>query len=412
MREVREMGKVVLKSFYVSNFKSFKDEISFTTEIDYSKKEYLERNTFEEKEEVYNKVSYIYGANGSGKTNFCRAIGWLKSIIALSPIIAFNGEKSLEMNLFKSHLKGKDNYFKFEAGYESIPIYFCIELLIDDILYTYSFKTLNNIIIEEKLYKKVKRRELILNRTSERYEDIELKGELLSFKPNIHIVKEKTLCLSMANILNNKLANKIIEAINKIIVINMSKFKSLNILSESEYTEEKLNKYLEIIKVADPTIKKLNVIFNENEASISVEAIHNIYKNNEVVGEIKVPFFEEQSHGTINIFELLPLVFKVLDEGGILVVDEIENVIHPNLLKAIIDKFYNKESNPLNAQLICTTHNTNLIEKDIRRDEIWLVDRDSYGQSYLNRLSDKKVRQTESYSQKYLSGIFGGVPEI
>lgn len=409
---MREMGKVVLKSFYVSNFKSFKDEISFTTEIDYSKKEYLERNTFEEKEEVYNKVSYIYGANGSGKTNFCRAIGWLKSIIALSPIIAFNGEKSLEMNLFKSHLKGKDNYFKFEAGYESIPIYFCIELLIDDILYTYSFKTLNNIIIEEKLYKKVKRRELILNRTSERYEDIELKGELLSFKPNIHIVKEKALCLSMANILNNKLAHKIIGAINKIIVINMSKFKSLNILSESEYTEEKLNKYLEIIKVADPTIKKLNVIFNENEASISVEAIHNIYKNNEVVGEIKVPFFEEQSHGTINIFELLPLVFKVLDEGGILVVDEIENVIHPNLLKAIIDKFYNKESNPLNAQLICTTHNTNLIEKDIRRDEIWLVDRDSYGQSYLNRLSDKKVRQTESYSQKYLSGIFGGVPEI
>lgn len=412
MREVREMGKVVLKSFYVSNFKSFKDEISFTTEIDYNKKEYLERNTFEEKEEVYNKVSYIYGANGSGKTNFCRAIGWLKSIIALSPIIAFNDEKSLEMNLFKSHLKGKDNYFKFEAGYESIPIYFCIELLIDDILYTYSFKTLNNIIIEEKLYKKVKRRELILNRTSERYEDIELKGELLSFKPNIHIVKEKALCLSMANILNNKLAHKIIGAINKIIVINMSKFKSLNILSESEYTEEKLNKYLEIIKVADPTIKKLNVIFNENEASISVEAIHNIYKNNEVVGEIKVPFFEEQSHGTINIFELLPLVFKVLDEGGILVVDEIENVIHPNLLKAIIDKFYNKESNPLNAQLICTTHNTNLIEKDIRRDEIWLVDRDSYGQSYLNRLSDKKVRQTESYSQKYLSGIFGGVPEI
>lgn len=406
------MEKVILKSFYVSNFKSFKDEISFTTEIDYSKKEYLERNTFEEKEEVYNKVSYIYGANGSGKTNFCRAIGWLKSIIALSPIIAFNGEKSLEMNLFKSHLKGKDNYFKFEAGYENIPIYFCIELLIDDILYTYSFKTLNNIIIEEKLYKKVKRRELILNRTSERYEDIELKGELLNFKPNIHIVKEKALCLSMANIFNNKLAHKIIGAINKIIVINMSKFKSLNILSESEYTEEKLNKYLEIIKVADPTIKKLNVIFNENEASISVEAIHNIYKNNEVVGEIKVPFFEEQSHGTINIFELLPLVFKVLDEGGILVVDEIENVIHPNLLKAIIDKFYNKESNPLNAQLICTTHNTNLIEKDIRRDEIWLVDRDSYGQSYLNRLSDKKVRQTESYSQKYLSGIFGGVPEI
>lgn len=408
------MDKVVLKSFYVSNFKSFKDEISFTTEIDYSKKEYLERNTFEENEEVYNKVSYIYGANGSGKTNFCRAIGWLKNSIVLSPIIAFNNEESLEMNLFKNYLKIKDNYFKFEAEYENIPIYFCIELLIDDILYTYSFKTLNNIIIEEKLYKKIKRRELILNRTSEMYQDIELKGELLSFKPNIHIVKEKALCLSMANIFNNKLAQKIIEALNKVIVINMSKFKSLNILNESEYTEEKLNKYLEIIKVADPTIKKLNVTFNKNEDNISkqVEAVHNIYKNNEVVGEVKVPFFEEQSHGTINIFELLPLVFKVLDEGGILVVDEIENVIHPNLLKAIIDKFHNKESNPLNAQIICTTHNTNLIEKDIRRDQIWLVDKDDYGQSHLNRLSDKKVRQTESYSQKYLSGIFGGVPKI
>ena len=78
----------------------------------------------------------------------------------------------------------------------------------------------------------------------------------------------------------------------------------------------------------------------------------------------------------------------------------------------MLDMFYDKEKNPLDAQLICTTHNPNLIEKGIRRDQVWLIDKNHKGQSSMYRLSDKKVRPNENYSQKYLQGLFGAIPEF
>ena len=67
------MNNVALKSLSVENFASFADRVTFTTEVDSSKKEYLE-NTFERGDSRFNKVSFLYGANGSGKTFFCKII--------------------------------------------------------------------------------------------------------------------------------------------------------------------------------------------------------------------------------------------------------------------------------------------------------------------------------------------------
>ena len=79
------MGKAVLKSISAENFASFADKIVFTCVADGSKKESA-MNTFEAGEEVINKVSYIYGANGSGKTFFCKILREIQRMIVLSPL--------------------------------------------------------------------------------------------------------------------------------------------------------------------------------------------------------------------------------------------------------------------------------------------------------------------------------------
>lgn len=431
-REGIEVDDVIFKSLSVSNFGPFKDEIKFTTEIDYSKKEYLDTNTFEEKEETFNKVSYIYGPNGSGKSNFCKAILQIQKIIALSPLIASNNSEIIEMNIFKKQFEDITNYFKFEKNCDKTPTSYSIEIIINKITYMYSFKLLDEKIIEEKLYKKNKRKELILNRTSPHYKDIELKSELSSFKQNIGVVKEKALCLSMANFLNNELANKIIEAISKIVVINMSTFKILRSINEEDYSKEKVERYLKILRCVDPTIKDLRVKFTENErdklrndsneadeknfivknVEVKIESVHDQYDKDKKIGEVALPFFQMQSNGAIKILSVMPLIIKIIDEGGTIIVDEIENGLHSNAERTLIDLFYQEKYNPKNAQLICTTHNTALIEKGIRRDQIWFLDKNEMGQSSIMRLSDIKVRPNENFGQKYLQGSYGAVPKM
>ena len=94
------MNNVILKSLAVENYASFADRIMFTTEIDSSKKEYLE-NTFEIADKRFNKVSILYGANGSGKTFFCKILREVKRLLDWSPLMAMNNSQLLSLPQFK-----------------------------------------------------------------------------------------------------------------------------------------------------------------------------------------------------------------------------------------------------------------------------------------------------------------------
>ena len=432
------MNNAFLKSISVSNFGPFKDEIYFTTEVDNGKKEFLEKNTFEAKEHRYNKVSYIYGANAAGKSNFCKAVIQIQKLIMLSPIIASNNPQLLELKPFKDEVNAEINYFKFSKDCDKKPTSFGIEIIIDDILYNYSFEICNGKVVKEILTKKNKRTETILIRTSEKYEHITLKSELATFKYNITVVKENVLCLSMAAFLNNELANKLVTAINDIKVLNMSSISGLRNFNQDEYNQEKIDDYLEILKIAEPTITNLEVSFTESKVekqkvgaddfenreliikniSIDVKSTHNVYENRRIVDEVELPFLKIESNGTIKMFNIVPIISNVLSSGGILIIDEIESGLHPNLVNMLINFFYDDKINKFNAQLICTTHNTTLIENGIRRDQIWFVNKDECGESDILRLSNilkeknLNVRGGENIVQRYLEGAFGGIPNL
>ncbi|KPU43659.1 hypothetical protein OXPF_31010 [Oxobacter pfennigii] len=106
------------------------------------------------------------------------------------------------------------------------------------------------------------------------------------------------------------------------------------------------------------------------------------------------------------LYSLSAAIIEVLKNGGILFIDEFDTNLHPELTEYIISLF-NSINNNKNAQLIAITHNPLLMDsKYIRRDQIWIVDKDNYGSSDLYRITDFNVMKS------YMLGQFGSVPDI
>ena len=111
------------------------------------------------------------------------------------------------------------------------------------------------------------------------------------------------------------------------------------------------------------------------------------------------------------------LIFESLESGGLLLVDELESSLHPLLGLAIIRLFNSPKTNPRNAQILFTTHDTNLLgnilgEPLLRRDQIWFTEKDKEGATRLYPLTDYKPRKAENLERGYLQGRYGAVPYL
>lgn len=122
---------------------------------------------------------------------------------------------------------------------------------------------------------------------------------------------------------------------------------------------------------------------------------------------------EDESAGTIAWLSLVGVALKTLTKGGVLCVDEIDTSLHPLLAKRLVKMFTEKQSNPRRAQLIFNTHETNLLSgAELRRDQVWFVEKDRAGASHLYPLTEFKPRPTESLERGYLQGRYGAIPFI
>lgn len=423
---------IMLVAFEVKNYGPFYGKVRITTEADLTKKESLEENTFLDNGKRYNYVSYLYGYNGSGKSSFFKALLSMKRILTLSPLIATNNQQILESAKLDYEVTGQRNFFKFNTECADKPTCYSIELKIDETCYYYGFEIFNKKVVKEFLYRKNKRKELLLERSSERYDDIVVKSDLKNFENFLPTVKEDVLCLSMAMFLNLPIAVKIYNEINDISVINMATVNNAQKFAE-EANEDDLEIYTKFLRLADKTIKKITYSLEKKEISnkiqlgddfesrsfviqnfkIDIESIHNVYTGTKLVGDTTLPFLRFESNGTIKLFGILPAIFKALKNGGTLCVDEIENGLHPNLTKLLISLFNDPETNPHNAQLICSSHDTLLLKNKVRRDQVWFLHKNTYGSSSLKRLSEfPGIRISDDVAKKYLSGAFGEIPSL
>lgn len=425
------MDNFVLKLLSVRNYASFADCATFTTAVDTSKKEHLDK-TFAEGDFQYNRVSFLYGANGSGKTFFCKALIEIQRLLTFSPLTMADPSQLLTIPHFK-HLGAPVAPFAFDYDYINEPTTFCIEVVLNGTIYHYEFSLRGKTVIYELLTKKRRRTEKLLERTSPRFKDIVVRSDLKSFEPLKSTVKEEALCLPIAGMLNNPLAAKLVAGIQNINVVSMTSGKLDPLDPEETFSPERLKRYITIMQKADPTIRDIKVIFEEEEIArnklktddfenrevvtrklkVGVDSRHAVYQKGCETSETSINFFADESLGTIKLFTALPYLFDVLENGGTLVIDEIENGLHLSLAREIVQLFMSEDTNPFHAQLVCTSHQPLLVNGDFRRDQVWITSKDSHGKTSLHRMSDlKSSRAKVNLTNRILEGAFGCNPDL
>lgn len=120
---------------------------------------------------------------------------------------------------------------------------------------------------------------------------------------------------------------------------------------------------------------------------------------------------DDESAGTRALFSLLGPVLEALEQGSLLIVDELDVSLHTLLAVEIVKLFSDRARNPKNAQLIFTSHDTHLLSS-LRRDQIWFVEKDGTGSTHLYPLTDFKTRRDERIEKGYLQGRYGGIPFV
>lgn len=427
------MDNVILKSLSAENFASFAERIEFSTETDSGKKEHLE-NTFTVEDMRFNKVSFLYGANGSGKTFFCKILREIQRILALSPLITATNSAQF---LATPQIKGIDapvKPFAFDTQYQDKPTTLGIDIVLDGVSYHYEFSLQGKTVVREILTKKFRRTEKLIERTSPSFKDILLRSDLKGFEPTKQTVKPEALCLPVAAMLNNPLAARLNAVICGIQIVSMAAGRLNPINPKKTFTEERIAKYIQIIQKADLTIRNISVSTSEEEIArqkidtddfenreiiakkmtVSIDTKHAVYSNGEEQdSQVPITFFAEESLGTVKLFTALPYLYDVLEMGGVLIIDELENGLHLSLAKEIISLFSSEESNPNHAQLICTSHQPLLLDGDFRRDQVWVATKDSVGKSSLHRLSELQTpRAKVNLTAQILKGAFGCNPRL
>jgi hypothetical protein len=130
--------------------------------------------------------------------------------------------------------------------------------------------------------------------------------------------------------------------------------------------------------------------------------------------EIWLPL-EVESSGTIALVDLAPRITSALTKGGLLCIDELEASLHPSLALSLLRLFQDETRNIGKAQLLFTTHDTNLLgntlgSPTLGRDQVWFTEKDNAGATHLYPLTDYHPRKHENLERGYLQGRYGAIP--
>ena len=401
----------MLIRFSFKNFKSFKNENCLDMEAT-SLKEH-EYNVAKTENGDYLKVSAIYGANASGKTNVLQAFDYMKKRILVSD----DSKKNSPID--------EENVYSFMINND--PIALEVDILAkNNKIYKYGFEVLKDKIISEWLFEK---------RVNKFYAIFERENNNVSMKPNkiseLVNIDERTLFLNIYSKIdrnNEDFSNVYDWFVNSTYLDlgnpNFERFinnrVSLKILSDVNYKKELLkfirtfDSGIEGIKTTPDSIEAVK----SNNGIIDIEVIHRGEN-----GELKALPFYLESNGTRKMFHLFDFFIDALKNGMVLFVDELDAKLHPLLTRYIINLFHNSDTNKGNGQLIYSTHDTvNLNKETFRRDEIWFAEKDKDGISEIYALSDyileddknagKKVRNDATYNKDYLTGRYGAIPVL
>ena len=412
----------MLLDIEIKNLKSFKNQTIFSMEAE---NKIEDRNSFEvevgkEKFELL-KTAVLFGGNASGKSNFT-------SVLSIFRYYLFN--------------KGIEKYNKegFRFGEEDKNSTIKVRNVVDDKIYEYILEINFNTkkIIKEKLYITALERKLVFERENNKI--VKYDKEIFSeYEITIGFINE-TLTDS-DSVISGIIEWRVPEEIEKYIFY-IDKIKINNYSDDlGKYIYENKNNKKLVIEF----LKKIGIIVNdievyreknefflknireskefqilsekEQEKLLSqiayIYRIHFVYEDNQKQ-KYKLEYYE-QSAGTQKILSMFFPIYNLLNNGGVMIIDELDITLHYSLIKEIIKMFNSVEYNRKNAQLIFTTHNLLLLDFNLfREDQIWFLENNDVSTgTELYSLSDIEGYEKNKYLLRdYLNGNFGGIPKL
>lgn len=372
----------MLTKLRFKNFKSFTKETVISLEPT--------KSLILEETNVYNDVlkgCAFYGSNASGKTNALNAITILLDLFFKNTFI--------DPTLFTIFNKEKTMFFEYTFKIDN-----------DTIVYYFEFNRKYQITGERLLLNN----DVLLNRLSN-----SAKSKLTENPDYNQDDVDPTILFLKKIYFNTKFVE--FQALKKWIdyLKNSIYYNPLRQVGQLVYFDSNNKKELELITYLDKNgVDDINGFFDEFNFPyrIKYKKENNIFLN--PLSQIMfvrtelndVPFFME-SYGNKVLLSILPSFLSIVNNGGILAIDEFSSGLHNKLEELLIKYFYRHSKN---AQLIFVSHSTNLLSTSILRpDQIFSTDFDREG-SFIKKFSDEKPRESQNLEKMYLSGVFGGIP--
>ena len=387
-----------------SNFYSFAKETEISFELGKKPTSSLYDIDFGNERRL-NKVITVVGPNGSGKTQFIKPLAFLSWFISRS----FLGQDPKGSIPFKSHSLKYDEKSTFE-----------ITFFLNEHEYRYELITSSEHVIRESLYKK----------TSHLFSYIfvrEKKGNEYSFKQQgfgfpasqAKSIRGNASIIAAAHSYDIIQASRIVDYFGQISsnvkVTGRHHFHESSIFKSAHYfyNNEEIQRRMEnIIRGFDLGIQSIDI--EKTESTDSQGEPEDLYipitVHKSEKGTFELPLFEESS-GTQSAFVLLRRILPVLYRGGLAVIDEIDNDLHPHLLPHILDLFKHKHTNPHQAQIIFTCHTPEILNL-LMKHQVYLVEKEDQ-ESEAWRLDEVTgLRADDNLYAKYMAGALSAVPNL
>ncbi len=365
-------------------------------------------------------AAVIYGANASGKSNIVNALANMRQMI-----------------LFSHSASGPDDYlpyipFAFDRESVEKPTYFEIDFICDTVRYNYSFSYNKNTVLSEALYSFPNgRAQMLFNRD----EDIYNFGRKLKGRNQViaDLTRHNSLFLSCAVQNDHDDLTPIYRYFGEININSAVSVSGSAVPEQEKGIDPRVMRFLDVIgagvvsfRFDTQEIPESNRKLHEDLLSLLAEhikmprdqipdqmpeAVSFRLGHRSSSGEPVFLDFARESAGTRRLVFMLSRIFQTIDEGGVVLVDELDASLHTQAFELILAIFCHTTSNPKGAQIIATVHDTNILNCDfMRRDQIWFAEKNNDGVSRIFSLSDIKLRKEDNFERGYLEGRFGALP--
>lgn len=378
------------------------------------------------------KGAVVYGANASGKSKLIEGLSFMRDFVRTSADAQPGDEIPFEP-------------FRLSTITEKEPSEFEIIFVHDGVRYRYGFEVTASCVVAEWLYYRTTTKEAkVFSRNGQNFGELnskELKGLAAQYIKEGN-VRENALALSLITKLYKLApAQAVLSWFNKLKIISGLTDEGYRAFSMSEAQKPvRKDAMLRLLQEADLGIEDLEVkqldvnqlpkgfpaevkkqlqraLAKEKNTKVFSDVLtkHSKFDDESQTSEaIQFSMQEDESAGTLKFFSLTGPVLDVLETGQVLVVDELDSRLHPNLVCKLVALFNSAKHNPNNAQLLFNTHDTNLLTNgNFRRDQIWFTEKDRYGAATLYSLAEiNGVRASDKFELNYIRGKYGAVPYL